>query len=125
MGRRKVRNYKGREYYKELFDEYFKSHHNEVMSEVLSRTGFDTESDLRAAEYRSYFGFDCGWILISPKNKEQWHEWYLDDNRISAYLFVHNPCYNCQSTTIKEIMVRKALRDLGLADEFNVTVRLD
>lgn len=125
MGRRKVRNYKGREYYKELFNNYFNTHHNEVMREVLDKLGFDTVENMSKAEYRGYFGFDCGWILVSPKNSEQSHEWFLDNDRISSDLYVSNPYYNTQSTTIKEIMVEKALRDLGLRDEFYVSVRLD
>lgn len=63
--------------------------------------------------------------MITPKNKEQAHEWFLDDDRISSKMFVHNPCYNCQSTTIQEIMVRKALKDLKLEDVFHMSVRLD
>jgi len=125
MGRRKVRHYNSRDFYRELFDDYFNSHNDEVMKEVLEQTGFKSVEELNDAEYHSYFGFDCGWILIRPTNKEQAHEWFLDSNRIDSVLFVHNPCYNCQSTTIKEIMVRRALKDLGLEDEFSMSVRLD
>lgn len=125
MGRRKVRHYNTREYYKTLFNDYFVSHNDEVMTEVLRQTGFNSVEELTEAEYRSYFGFDCGWIMLTPKNSEQAHEWFLDDNRISSKMFVHNPCYNAQSTTITQIMVEKAVRDLGLEDTFYVSVRLD
>ena len=125
MGRRKVRNYNPRAYYTDIFNRYFNEHHIEVMREVLEKTGFDTVKALADAEYHGYFGFDCGWIIISPKNKEQSHEWFLDSNRIDSVLFVHNPCYNTQSTTIKEIMVKRALKDLKLEDEFYMSVRLD
>lgn len=125
MGRRKVRHYNGREYYKELLNNYFNAHHNEVMREVLDKLGFDTVENMSKAEYKGYFGFDCGWIRISPKNSEQSHEWFLDNNRISSEMTVHNPFYNTQSTTITEIMVEKALRDLGLRDEFYVSTHLD
>lgn len=125
MGRRKVRNYNTRDFYRELFDDYFKTHNEEVMQEVLEQTGFRTVEDLSQAEYHGYFGLDCGWIVLTPKNKEQAHEWFLDDDRISSKMFVHNPWYNCQSTTIQEIMIRKALKDLGLENEFSMSVRLD
>lgn len=42
MGRRKVRNYNTREFYKTLFNDYFNEHNEEVMKEVLRQTGFDT-----------------------------------------------------------------------------------
>lgn len=125
MGRHKVRNYNTRDFYRKLFDGYFTEHNEEVMKEVLEQTGFKTVEDLSRAEYHGYFGLDCGWIQISPTNREQAHEWYLDSNRIDTYLFIHNPCYNTQSTTIKEIMTRRALKDLGLENEFSMSVRLD
>ena len=125
MGRRKVRYYKDREFYKNLFDEYFDKHHAEVMAEVLRQTGFEDSTALSVAEHRMYFGLDCGWILLTPKNKDHAHEWFLDNDRISSYMFVHNKRYNCQSTTIAKIMVEKAVRDLGLEDTFYISVRLD
>lgn len=124
MGRRKVRNYNGREFYKTLFNGYFVDHEKEVMEHTLKEMGFDTVEAMRHEELTGAW-FDCGWIKLTPKNKDHAHEWFLDDDRISSCMFVDNPCYNTQSTTIKEIMVRKALKDLGLENVFSVSVRLD
>ena len=124
MGRRKVRHYNGRDFYRNLFDEYFRSHSDEVLEYTVKVMGFESLRAMRDEEMTGVW-FDCGWILLRPKNAEWAHEWFLDDDRISSYLYVSNPCYNTQSTTIKEIMVKKALKDLGLENDFSVTVRLD
>lgn len=124
MGRRKIRHYKDRQYYRELLNEYFKLHNFEVLRAVINFLGFDSVEEMRNAEITGCW-FDCGWVIISPKNKDHWHEWYLDNDRISADLYVENPLYNTQSTTIKEIMVIKALKDLGIDNEFNIRTKLD
>ena len=125
MGRRKVRNYNNREFYRDLFNNYFTEHNDEVMIDLLQQTHFATVDMLADAERKSYFGLDCGWIVLRPKNEAMRHEWFLDDDRISANMFVHNPHFNCQSTTVQKIMVDKAVKDLGLEDTFYVSVRLD
>lgn len=124
MGRRKVRHYNPREYYKELFDAYFREHADEVIEHAVREMGFDSLKAMRNQELTGMW-FDCGFVYITPRNKEQYHEWYLDNDRISANLFMHNPCYNTQSSTLKEIMVHKALKDLGLENDFYVNTRLD
>lgn len=124
MGRRKVRNYNGREYYKELLNDYFNKHTEEVMQYVVRELGFNSLAEMRAEEMTGMW-FDCGFVYISPRNEKQAHEWFLDNDRISSNLYVNNPYYNTQSTTLKELMVRYALTELGLADDFYVSTRLD
>lgn len=124
MGRRKVRHYRPREYYKDLFEEYFNKNTPMLVQYTAEKLGFESPSVMRDEEMTGVW-FDCGWCIITPKNKEQYREWLLDNDRISAHLYVDNRYYSTQSTTIKEIMVRKALEDLGLADEFYVDTRLD
>ena len=125
MGRIKIRNYPTREYMKDVFNEYFTEHNGEIIELVLDTFGFNTIEEMQEAEYRGYFGLDCGWITLTPTNKDQAHEWFLDSGRIDSKMFVSNPLFNTQSTTIKEVMVRKAVKDLGLEDAFYVGVRLD
>ena len=124
MGRRKVRNYKPREYYKDLLNKYFSEHAEEVIEYTVQRMGFDSLKAMRAEELTGMW-FDCGFVYISPRNSEWSHEWFLDNDRISANLYVNNLAYNTQSVTIKEIMVEKALRDLGLENDFYILTRLD
>ena len=125
MGRRKVRYFPNRDFYKTKFNNYFQEHNDEVMLHLLQQTGFATIELLWEAERKSYFGLDCGWIVLRPKDDKMRHEWFLDDDRISANMFVHNPYFNCQSTTMQKIMIDKAVKDLGLEDVFHVSVRLD
>lgn len=124
MGRRKVRHYKSREYYKDLLNQYFNEHAEEVIKYTVKRMGFDSLEAMRAEELTGMW-FDCGFVYISPRNSEWSHEWFLDNDRISSNLYVNNPDYNTQSVTIKEIMVEKALRDLGLENDFYILTRLD
>lgn len=123
MGRRKVRNYKNREYYVNLFHEYFREHTQELLEYTAGVLGFETPRAMRDEEMTGCW-CDCGYVIISPTNKEQYREWRLDDG-YSAHLYVHNPMYDTQSTSIKEIMVNKMLLDLGLSKDFNVFTRLD
>ena len=125
MGRIKIRHYPTREFMKSVFDEYFTEHNEEVIKEVLDTFGFNTVEEMREAEYYGYFGLDCGWIYIRPMNKEHAHEWFLDNDRIDSKMFVENPLFNTQSTTIKEVMVKRAIKDLGLETNFGIGVRLD
>ena len=125
MGRIKIRNYPSREWMTELFNNYFVAHNDEIVQLVLNTFGFNTVEEMQEAEYRGYFGLDCGWITLKPKNKDHAHEWFLDNNRIDSKMYISNPLYNTQSTTIKKIMIDKAVEDLGLTNTFYVGVRLD
>lgn len=125
MGRIKIRNYPTREFMQDVFNEYFTEHNNEVIQEVLDTFGFNTVEEMQNAEYRGYFGLDCGWITLTPVNRDHAHEWFLDSGRIDSKMFVRNPLFNTQSTTIKEVMVKRALHDLGLDNTYTVGVRLD
>lgn len=125
MGRIKIRNYPTREFMQEVFDEYFNEHNDEVMQLVLDTFGFNTVEEMQNAEYHGFFGLDCGWITLTPTNRDQAHEWFLDSGRIDSKMFVRNPLFNTQSTSIKQVMIEKAVKDLGLGDRFYVGVRLD
>ena len=124
MGRRKVRNYNGMAYYKNLIEQYFRDNADAILTYTVGKMGFKSAEDMRREELTGCW-FDCGYVMISPTNKEQWHEWWLDNGKINASLGIFNPAYNTQSVTIQEIMVEKALIDLGLMNDFNIMARLD
>lgn len=123
MGRKKIRNYPNKDYYKDLFNEYFITHYDDVIEDLLNHTGFDSLDDLRKAEYNLYFGFDCGFTYFIPFNSEMSREWRLDN--YDDLLYGIRESYMSQSITLKEYQCRKALADLGLENEFYVYSRLD
>ena len=122
MGR-KIREYPSREFYREMFNEYFSAHTDMLIGIVLQKTGIPDAKTLHYEEFHGRFIGDCGLVYIVPINKEHAREWRLDDG-ISAQMCVSNPKYNTQSTTIMEIMVEQMLKDLGLDDKFLVSSRL-
>ena len=123
MGRRKIRNYPNKEYYKDLFNEYFATHSDEVIANMLEETGFNSLDELHDAEFKMYFGFDCGFTYFIPCNKEMTREWRLDN--YDNLLYGIRESYMSQSTTLKEIQCRYALAQLHMEDEFFVYSRLD
>lgn len=124
MARRKVRHYNGREYYNDLLNKYFEEHKTELLDWLVVRMGYGSLRELRNEEMTGMW-FDCGWVKLEPRNKDQAHEWKLDSEYGSTYLYLEPSCYPTQSTTIKELLVRRALRELGLLNEFYVIVTLD
>lgn len=124
MGRKKVRKYPTKQFYEDMFKEYFDAHGDEVIRDMLDRLGYESMEKLRNDEMHMAFGFDCGWTIIYPKNQEMEREWKLDNGRYDYSIFAH-PTYYPQSTTVQKVQVEKAIRDLGLGDTFGCYVRLD
>lgn len=129
MGRKKVRNYPSKKYYEEIFNSYFEENHDEVIESVCEELGYGSFEALREAEYSMKFGLDCGFVKIYPKNHEMAHEWVLDEGgRKGDWFFAEiypHFAWNCQSLTCKLPQAKKAIRDLGLEEEFGVTYRYD
>lgn len=125
MARTKVRHYETVEDVRRKINNYFYLHENEVIENLLYETGFKTVDDLWNAEYNMGFGFDCGWVWVITTNKEQNHEWVLDNGRYDAYVTMIKYPYNTQSTTCKEIQLNKALKDLNMDSQYMAYVRLD
>lgn len=126
MAGKKVRNYPNREHYRKLFRNYFAENANKVLEETLKRMNYKTVEEMRYHDIHDCW-YDCGWVLIAPRNKDQAHEWKLDSDFGSDHDFM-NECdmpYGTQSTTIKEIMTDIAIRDLGLQEELIAYARLD
>ncbi len=124
MGRKKVRKFESKEHYEEVFDKYFRERRLEVIGHLMDSLGYDDFEKLRSDEVNMKWGFDCGWILIYPRDDVMRHEWELDNGKYSAYIFAH-PSYYPQSTTLQRIQVDKAIKDLGLSDMFFAVTKLD
>lgn len=124
MGRKKIRNHLPREHYEKMLETYFTEHQEEVITDLLNTLGYSSLEALRDDEYNMAFGFDCGWTKLVPKNREMFHEWELDNGKYCAEVYCR-PTYYPQSTTIQRVQVEKAVRDLGLGEEFRIVTRLD
>lgn len=134
MARRKVRYYPTKGYIENIFSDFFVENRNEVIDYMIMEVNemmdknFKTLSELR--DFDVYggpmggFGLDCGWIWLEPKNKEQRHEWFLDNDRITDYASPRL-AYSTQSTTLKRLQLSFALRKLGLGDKYRLYERLD
>lgn len=128
MGR-KIRNYQPKAYYEEIINNYFTEHRDEVIQQTVEDLGFDTFEELQKAEYSMYFGFDCGFTKLYPKNPEMRREWVLDEGGRKGQDFYAELyprfAWNCQSLTCKRPQVKKMLRDLNFEGLFGITERLD
>ena len=135
MARRKVRYYPTTEDVANIINNYFKEHREEVIEDMIAKVNrsynksFNTLDELHQFDvYGSYyggFGLDCGWVRVKTMNKEQLREWTLDNGKWDALVWGISCPYNTQSTTLQEIMVNKALQDLGMTDTYYASVRLD
>lgn len=123
--RKKNRRYPGTEAIKQALNEYFALYKNDVIDDLISNTPFTSFNDVVDAERRSYWGLDCGWVWLATSNPEQEREWRLDNGKYDAKVTSINYPFNCQSVTLKQIQLRKAIKDLGLEGQYYPEVRLD
>ena len=125
MARTKVRKYPSTGYVREMINRYFNENRDVVLADLLEKTSFADMNELRDAERRSYFGFDCGWVYLETANPEQYREWVLDNGKYDAKVGRLDYPFNCQSVTCKEIQLDKAIKDLGLTGNYYSASRLD
>lgn len=125
MSRTKVRNYPTTEKIKYILNDYFQEHEEDVIKDLLDKTGFDSIENLQNAEHYSYFGFDCGWVWLATANYIQEEEWIKDNGKYDAKVRGIQYPFNCQSVTCKKIQLEKAIKDLGLTGQYYAEVRLD
>ena len=126
MARTKVRNYPSREEYENHIKEYMLSHRSEIIAYMLRQLGYDDIESLKEDEFSDRRFWVCGSIQLRPKNKDMSHEWFLDNDRIPAYIHdLTYHIYNTQSLIIKEPIMEKVVNDMGLESEFYVNSRLD
>lgn len=98
-----------------------------VLQNLLDETGFNSVEELQDKERNCYFGFDCGFIYLVPKEEEMRKEWkkqgkWKDDNIMLG--FGDFPIA-LQSTTCNRIMALDYLETLGLDKYLRVKVVLD
>ena len=136
MPRKKIRKYVSKNYIENIFNDYFETYRDEIIQYMIDQVNLMyTDKNFKTLEeladfdingsYYGGFGLDCGWVWLKPLNKEQAHEWFLDNDRIPDYAAPHNWPYNTQSTTLKRMQLGRALRCLGLQDEYEIYTRLD
>lgn len=124
MGK-KIRHYDSTLKLQELLNTYFLARREDVLKDLLEKTGFNTMEELRNAEHNSYWGLDCGFVWMATANPEQHREWVLDNGKYDAKVRGIKYPYNCQSVTLKQIQLRKAIEDLELTGQYYPEVRLD
>lgn len=132
MARKKVRNYMSIEEVENMINNYFYNRGNEVIKYICENNGisiFNSLDELREFDihgsYLGGFGLDCGWCWLTPKRPEQQREWVLDSGKWDAYARRFKYPYNTQSTTLKELELRKAIEDLNIDKYYSIYVRLD
>lgn len=128
MARKKVRKYDSIDKVEFLLRTYFITKKQEVIDALLKQYGFESVDDLHEAEYKKFFfGFDCGFVYVETKNKEQLHEWELDNDKWSAKVYEYklNIPYYSQSTSAKMFQLRYALEQLDLTEQYFASMRLD
>lgn len=112
----------------ELVNGFFNQNRENVLNDLCLRNGFENIDELSDYESHGGFGFDCGWVYITPYNREERKAWAKEqgskyDTHILEYKL--NIPYFSQSTTCKSYQIRKALKELGLDEDYWVDVRLD
>ena len=130
MARRKIRNYPSTNFIRDSINKYFEQNKEDVINELLSKTGFDTVDELYYHEYHDnnglgLSGLDLGWVWVKTYNAEQNREWILDNGKYDNMVRGINCPYDSQSTTIKKFQIDKALKDMKLNDNYYSYVRLD
>lgn len=125
MARRKIRNYESTNYLREYLNHYFETQSENVIEAMIKEFGFNDLNELREAEYNMRFGLDCGWVWLKTLNKKQEHEWILDNGKYDAFVTCIRYPYDTQSTTLKNFMLNKAIKDLGLENTYYAYIRLD
>ena len=106
-------------------NKWIEEHKDEILKNMLDTVGYEDTDKLWNDEYHGRFGLDCGWVWFYTKNDEQYHEWFLDNNRYTDYVSRINYPYNTQSTTLKEIQAKYILKNMGLENDYGIYVRLD
>jgi hypothetical protein len=82
------------------------------------------EYDINGSYYGG-FGLDCGWVRVKTFNREQLREWTLDNGKYDAMVWGIRCPYETQSTTLKDIQINKALKDLNMNEQYYTSIRLD
>lgn len=116
------RKFETREYYTNLIEDYIKENKSAIINYTLKQMGYDDVDKLLDDEYHSKWGFDCGWYLLSPKDKEMENEWKKKEDWYQMRCPI---ALNVQSTTIQSHQVKYILENLNLNDIFYCHCHLD
>lgn len=122
---KKVRRYDSVDTVRRLLNNYFYLNKQQVLDELVSYAGRNNMDEVRYDERMSRWGLDCGWVWLATSNPEQEREWKLDNGKYDAKVTRIDYPFNCQSVTLKQVQLRKALKDLMLEGDYYPEVRLD
>jgi len=125
MARRKVRHYESVDVVRDKINTYFIEHYDDVIKYLLAAVDCETVEQLAEEERHCRFGLDCGWVWVYTNDNEQNREWELDNGRWGAKVTRIRCPFECQSTTVKQIQIDKALEDLHMKPQYFSGVTLD
>lgn len=106
--------------FREQVEQYCKEHEDAIIKHMMNVMGYTDMETLQNDESRMKWGFDCGWILVTPKNAKMRELWGLD------YPSTIMPvAYNSQSLNLQQPQVDYILKELGWEEDFTTCQHLD
>ena len=106
--------------FREQVKQYCKEHEDAIIKHMMKVMGYTDMETLQDDEYHMKWGFDCGWILVTPKNAKMRELWGLD------YPSTIMPvAYNSQSLNLQQPQVDYILKELGWEEDFTTRQHLD
>lgn len=98
---------------------FCKKHYDAIVKDMMQKLGYTDLNKLHEDYIHMKWGFDCGWILVTPKNKEMRELWGDYPKTIMPV------AYETQSLNIQQPQVDYILKGLGWEDDFRVEQHLD
>ena len=125
MARNKIRHYDSTELVAIKIQRYFDSH-KEVIDHLLKEVRMNNLDEVWEFENRhcGWYG-DCGFVRVKTFSEDQRKEWVLDNGKYNDMVYGIRCPYDSQSTTLKDIQIRKALKDLNMDNQYYTDIRLD
>lgn len=103
----------------EEVNQFCKEHYDAIVKDMMQKLGYTDLDKLNEDYINMKWGLDCGWTLVTPKNKKMLELW-------GEYPKIIVPvAYKSQSLTIQKPQVEYILKALGWEDDFRVEQHLD
>ena len=106
--------------FREQVNQYCKEHEDAIIKHMMKVMGYTDMKTLQNDESRMKWGFDCGWILVTPKNAKMRELWGLDYPST-----IMSVAYNSQSLNLQQPQVDYILKELGWEEDFTTCQHLD
>lgn len=114
-------NYPTKEEMKSFIQEWVDNHSQEIIDNLVEQTPFNSFDELTNAERNCYYGLDCGFVSLIPKDRKMYKQWEKED---WYKLYLKLP-FDCQSTTLQKKQMRYVVEQLGFNEMFYVDSVLD